>query len=463
MNESTDLIVIGAGPAGMAAAATAATLGLTVTVLDEQARCGGQIYRNISKNADKNQELLEILGTDYARGSALAKEFADSDIDYRPDTTVWQVGAGGSVSISRDGKAESIQGRHILVATGALERPVPVPGWTLPGVMSAGAAQTLLKGSAMVPSGRVVIAGSGPLLLLVAQQLAAAGAEVAALLETTKPGAYLAAAGTIFGALKAPEYLRKGLDMRGRVRATGMPWHTGIRGLAAEGEGRLERVSFDDAGKRRSIDADVLLLHEGVVPHVQITRQLGCDHEWVDDQRFWRPVLDDWGGTSIEGISVAGDGGGIGGAEAAAVAGRLAALEIAHRLEVLASGGRDARAQSWRAEWTRHMAIRPLLDRLFRPNPEILVPRDDATVICRCEEVTAGQLREGVALGATGPNQLKAYMRCGMGPCQGRLCGLTVAEVIAEARGKPVAEIGYYNIRPPIKPVTLGELAALDG
>jgi NADPH-dependent 2,4-dienoyl-CoA reductase/sulfur reductase-like enzyme len=463
MSEDTDLIVIGAGPAGMAAAATASTLGLAVTVLDEQARCGGQIYRNISENTGKNQKLLEVLGADYARGNALAKEFAASGVDYRPATTVWQVGADGAVSISCGGKAESIRGRHVLIATGALERPVPIPGWTLPGVMSAGAAQTLLKGSAMIPSGRVAIAGSGPLLLLVAQQLAAAGAEVAALLETTKPGAYLAASGAIFRALKAPEYLRKGLDMRGKVRAAGIPWHSGIRGLAAEGNGRLERVTFLDAGKRRSIEADVLLLHEGVVPHVQITRQLGCDHEWIDDQRFWRPVLDAWGATSVERISVAGDGGGIGGAEAATVAGRLAALGIANRLGVMSSGERDTRAQSWQAELSRHMAIRPLLDRLFRPNPEILVPRDDATVICRCEEVTAGQLREGVALGATGPNQLKAYMRCGMGPCQGRLCGLPVAEVIAAARGKPVSEIGYYNIRPPIKPITLGELAALDG
>ncbi len=463
MSDDTDLIVIGAGPAGMAAAATASTLGLTVTVLDEQARCGGQIYRNISENADKNLHLLEILGEDYGRGHVLAKEFAASSVDYRPGTTVWQVGADGAVSISCDGKASSIRGRHVLIATGALERPVPIPGWTLPGVMSAGAAQTVLKGSAMIPEGRVVIAGSGPLLLLVAQQLAAAGAELTALLETTKPGAYLGAFGAAIGALKAPEYLRKGLDMRSRVRATGMPWHTGIRGLAAEGDGRLERVTFLDAGKRRSIDADVLLLHEGVVPHVQITRQLGCDHEWVEDQRFWRPVLDAWGGTSVDGISVAGDGGGIGGAGAAAVAGRLAALGIAHRIGIMSSGERDTRAQSWQAERSRHLAVRPLLDRLFRPNPEILAPRDDATVICRCEEVTAGQLREGVKLGATGPNQLKAYMRCGMGPCQGRLCGLTVAEVIAGARGKPVAEIGYYNIRPPIKPVTLGELAALDG
>lgn len=463
MSADCDLVIIGAGPAGMAAAVTAKECGLAVTVLDEQPVAGGQIYRNISRNSDKHPELIAVLGPDYARGAALAQAFAGSGVDYRPATAVWQVQTDGAVSISRDGVAGNITGRHVLVATGALERPVPIPGWTLPGVMSAGAAQTMLKGSAMAPAGRVAVAGSGPLLLLVARQLADAGADIVALLETTKRRAYLAAAPALPRALKAPEYLTKGLAMRRRIRAAGIPWHTGVRGLAAEGGDRLERVAFASAGKRHTVDADMLLLHEGVVPHVQITRQVGCDHEWVEAQRCWRPVLDQWGGTSLDTISVAGDGGGIGGAEAADCAGRLAALRIAHGLGKLSEAARNDRARPHRRDRARHMAVRPLLDRLFRPNPEILVPADDATIVCRCEEVTAGQLREGVALGATGPNQLKAYMRCGMGPCQGRLCGLTVAEVIAKARGKPVAEVGYYRIRPPIKPVTLGELAALDG
>jgi bacterioferritin-associated ferredoxin len=110
-----------------------------------------------------------------------------------------------------------------------------------------------------------------------------------------------------------------------------------------------------------------------------------------------------------------------------------------------------------------HLAVRPLLDVLFRPSPEILNPPDAATIVCRCEEVTAGAIRDAVSLGATGPTQAKAYLRCGMGPCQGRLCGLTVSEIIAAATGKTVAETGYYHIRPPIKPVTLGELAGLEG
>jgi bacterioferritin-associated ferredoxin len=148
--------------------------------------------------------------------------------------------------------------------------------------------------------------------------------------------------------------------------------------------------------------------------------------------------------------------------EAAALAGGIAALAAAHALGQLSREERDAKAAPLRRELATHRAIRPLLDALFRPPREILAPPGVATVVCRCEEVTAGAIRDAVALGATGPNQMKAYLRCGMGPCQGRLCGLTVSEIMAEARGKSVAEIGYYRIRPPIKPVTLGELAGLD-
>ena len=462
MSPQTDLAVIGAGPAGLAAATLARELGLSVTVLDEQDEPGGQIYRNIGRNAANGAALNDILGPDYLRGAALVEAFNRAGADYWPGASVWQVDPDLTISLLRGGAASQLTARHILVATGALERPVPIPGWTLPGAMGAGAAQVMLKASGAVPEGRIVIAGSGPLLLLVGQQLIDAGARVTAVLETTRFTDYLSAAGALPKALTASEYLKKGRAMRRRIRDAGVPILSAIRGLAAEGGTRIKEVRFRHRGATRVLPVDTLLLHEGVVPNVQITRQLGCEHEWVAPQRYWRPVLDDWYRTGVSGVSVAGDSAGIFGAEPAALAGRIAALDAACTLDAIASEDRESRAAPIRQKLARHLAIRPLLDALFRPNPEILVPPDDKTVVCRCEEVTAGTIREGVALGGTGPNQLKAYMRCGMGPCQGRFCGLTVAEIIAEARGKPVTEIGYYHIRPPIKPVTLGELAAFD-
>jgi NADPH-dependent 2,4-dienoyl-CoA reductase/sulfur reductase-like enzyme len=462
MTEQYDLVVIGAGPAGMAGAATAAECGLSVLVLDEQPEPGGQIYRAIGRNTANGGKRTELLGPDYTRGVPLAQGLAAAGVTYRPNAAVWRVDPDGCVTFTEDGQARQVQGRRLLLTTGAMERPVPIPGWTLPGVVGAGGAQVLLKSAGLVPEGRVVLAGSGPLLLLVAQQLLDAGATVAAILETVRFSDYLAAAEHLPGALRAPEYLRKGLAMRRRIRAAGVPLVTSVGALAAEGDKALARVTYRRGGRDHTIEADALLLHEGVVPNVQITRQLDCAHRWVLPQRYWEPELDEWGNTSVEGVAVAGDTGGIAGAEAAEASGRIAALDAACRLDKIDRSERDARVRPWRRALRRHRAIRPLLDRLYRPKPERLVPRDDATVVCRCEEVTAGTVREGVALGATGPNQLKAYMRCGMGPCQGRMCGLTVAEIIADARGVAVPEIGYYRIRPPIKPVTLGELAAFD-
>ena len=359
-------------------------------------------------------------------------------------------------------QVESIKAKRILAATGAMERAVPIPGWTLPGVMGAGAAQTLLKSGAMTPTGPVVLAGGGPLLLLVAAQLLDAGAEVTAVLETTGIGDYLAAARHLPGALIAGSELRRGLALRRAIRARGVPITGGVRHLRAEGGEAVSRVIYDAGVGEQSIETATLLLHVGVVPNVQITRLLRCDHEWVTPQRYWRPVLDEWGASSLECLAVAGDGGEIFGAKSAEAAGRLAALDAGHRLGALSACERDAKARDWREMKRKNDALRPLLDKLFVPPDWVLSPPVAETVVCRCEEVTAGEIRDCVAMGAMGPNQMKAFLRCGMGPCQGRICGLNVVETIADARGMSPPEIGYYRIRPPIKPVTLGELAALD-
>ncbi len=458
MNDTVDFLIIGGGPAGLAAAVEADALGLSTLVLDEQSEPGGQIYRSIES---AHPDTAALLGDDYRHGATLAEAFRKSDAAYRPGASVWRVDEDGSVAYSQDGRGATATGNRILVATGAMERPAPIPGWTLPGVMTAGGAQVLLKSAGFVPSGRVVVAGCGPLALLITQQLVAAGADVAALLESTRFGDYLKAAPHLLGALRVRDYLQKGRKLRRDIRAAGVPIHSGVEKLQAIGDGHVRAVSFQRNGAQTEMPVDALLLHFGVAPTTQITRQVFCDHEWYEPQRYWRPVCDEWGAASQEKIAVAGDGGGIDGAIAAALTGRLAALDAACRKGAIDRAERDRRAAPIRRELERHQAIRPLLDALFPPPQEICAPADDATIVCRCEEISVGDIREAVALGAMGPNQLKAFTRCGMGPCQGRMCGLTVAELIAEARGETVEDVGYYRIRPPIKPVTLGELASM--
>jgi bacterioferritin-associated ferredoxin len=171
-------------------------------------------------------------------------------------------------------------------------------------------------------------------------------------------------------------------------------------------------------------------------------------------------VVDEWGRTSLPTVAVAGDAAGIAGAAAAVPSGRLAALDAAHLLGHIAEAERDRRAAPLRAELAREIAIRPFLDALYRPADPVLCPEDDI-IVCRCEEVTAGQIRRAVRLGAQGPNQVKAFIRCGMGPCQGRICGPVASAVIARARNVPIEEVGTFRPRAPYKPITLGALAGI--
>jgi NADPH-dependent 2,4-dienoyl-CoA reductase/sulfur reductase-like enzyme len=451
---TVEFAVIGAGPAGMAAAVLAAELGVETMLIDEQGSPGGQIYRAIERARPGAP-----LGLDYyLAGRGLAAALRSSPVDYRPGTTLWHIDADATLFVMREGRTETVAARRVLLATGALERPVPIPGWTLPGVMGAGAAQILLKSSDLVPEGRAVLAGQGPLLYLAATQLARAGAPPIALLETTPLENYREAARHLGSLWPGRRMLTKGLGLMLAVKRAGIPIRRGVRELQAIGRRRLERVAWEGG----DLTADHLFLHEGVIPNVQVSLALQLRHEWDDGQLCWRPSLDAWGRTSLPAIAVAGDGGGIAGAEAAVLSGRLAALDAASQLGHIGEAERDRRVAPIRAALDRERALRPFLDRLYRSARSVLVPVDDEVIACRCEEVSVGRIRSAARLGASGPNQLKAFTRCGMGPCQGRICGSVVAAVIAEVLGKPIGEIGTYRPRAPFKPITVGALADLD-
>ena len=452
-----DVIVIGAGPAGLSAALTAASLGLKTALIDEQPRPGGQIYRNV---AAADPKVAALLGPDYRHGQGLVNRLAGSGVDFMPGSLVWDVSPQLAVTVQRDGASTRLQCRELIIASGALERPSPVPGWTLPGVLNAGAAQIALKTAASIPNGPVVLAGAGPLLLLVACQLLQGGAQVAALIETSPRRNRAAALAHLLPALGYPAPLLKGARMIMQLRAARVPWFTAAEQLAIEGGERAASVSFVAGGRARRVAAAVVLLHHGVIPNTQLTRLLRVQHDWNEQQLAWQPRTGEWGETSARGIRIAGDGAAIDGALAAQASGALAALGAAHALGQLETGDRDRRALPWRSALRRQRLVRPFLDALYRPPEWINTPGDD-TIVCRCEEVTAGRVREMARLGCQGPNQTKFFSRCGMGPCQGRLCGSTVTQVLAQELGRTPAEVGAYRVRPPLKPVTLASLAAL--
>ncbi|MCZ0812442.1 MAG: NAD(P)/FAD-dependent oxidoreductase [Pseudomonadota bacterium] len=452
-----DLVIIGAGPAGMAAAVRAADLRLSVSILDEQLRAGGQIYRDVDRAAALRGD---ILGKDYAHGATLTAGLRRDAIDHLPGAVVWAIEEGFRISYSQDGQGAQIAASHVLLATGALERPMPLPGWTLPGVMTAGAGQILLKQSGVLARNAALV-GSGPLLYLIAAQMIRAGTPPAAMVETQGRGDIISAMRHLGGALRGWPYLLKGMMMLAEITRARVPRFTGAQGVAIEGDTKAEAVTFTSAGRSRRIVCDTVFLHHGVVPNTQAARSLGVGHSWSRAQKCFVPAVDEWGQSDIPGVFIAGDGAGIGGAKAAEHAGGLAALKIAEELGRLDPSGCMEQATPLRAALTRERAPRAFLDTAYPPCAEALAP-GDSTIVCRCEEITAGDIRRYASLGCLGPNQAKAFGRAGMGPCQGRFCGLTVSALLADANGRTPDETGHFRIRPPLKPVTLGELAAMD-
>jgi NADPH-dependent 2,4-dienoyl-CoA reductase/sulfur reductase-like enzyme len=472
---SPDLLIVGAGPAGLGAAVEASAHGLSVMLLDENPAPGGRIWQALEARGARD--------ADEAAALALIRRFRASPVQAHWNATVWAIEPDGQLFWSAPDGAHSLLARNILLATGTTERPLPIPGWTLPGVMTVGAAQIALKTGGLLPDGRTWLAGQGPLLLLYATQVLDAGGRIAGVIDLSDGFAPVRAL-KHFSLAAWPE-IRRGLAWRRRLSEAGVRWIAAseIRAgsepalapaapspvptteraegapstpdtvdpapavQAGPGRPRLRAVSFRDQHGWQTVDADLLLLHDGVLPSVQLTRALGCVHTWSNTQRCWRPLVDEWGRTSVPGILVAGDGAGIEGAVSAVLSGRITALGLV-----------DGDARALRAERARQSAARPLLDALFAPLPMRL---DDATLVCRCEEVTAGSVREAARAGCQGMNQLKAYTRCGMGPCQGRMCAPVAIEVLAEARGVDVSAIEPLRTRFPTKPVSVGALAGL--
>ncbi len=460
MSRRVDLLIVGAGPAGMSAAIIARRHGMDVLVVDEQIAPGGQIWRNV--DAVSATSLGAVLGKAYTEGADVVSRFRASGARYQPRTQVWQVETGPKAFVTCGGVATAIEAGCLLLATGAQERPVPFPGWTLPGVMTVGAAQIVLKASNQIPEGPVWIAGCGPLALIYAVQLLKSGGQIAGFLDTTPPGRVSSNISKWAKAtLNAPIDLMKGMSWMAALQRR-VPFVRHVTEIEAIGSEKIERLRYVTAsGESKVAAASLLLVHEGVVPTIHPTLALGCQHIWNSDQDSFAPELDTWGETSEPNVFVAGDGAGIGGAIAACLRGEIAALRIAAKAGHISDAKAATAAKPIRMRLKRALAPRAFLDSLYRPRPAVFMPTDTAAIACRCEEISVARILAQAGTGHPGPNQVKAFTRAGMGPCQGRQCNYTVAHVLAASEGRPVPDVGLYRVRPPIKPLTLDELSTL--
>lgn len=442
----------------MAAAITARRCGLEVVVLDDQPEPGGQIWRSVERTG----RFDNILGPAYVEGRAVTDEFRASRVSYLPGVQLWHLESGFRALVSRDCQAQVIEASTVILATGAQERPVPFPGWTLPGVLTVGAAQILLKTSGQIPTGPLWIAGSGPLPLLYAVQFLRAGGQLAGYLDTTPVGQWKSALRYLPGAFRSAGEVLKGIGWMGTLRASKAPLIWGVTEIEALGEDRIQALQYRTCDAVvRTVEAKTLLIHEGIVPSIHAPLAFDCSMTWNIEQECFMPVVDAWGESSRSNLFIAGDGAGIAGARAAQLRGELAALRIAAKLNRITEAAAATAAGPIRRRLNRELALRPFIDALFKPRPQVFAPKDQ-TIVCRCEEVTASRIRAAAAVGRPGPNQIKAATRAGMGPCQGRQCGYTVTRILAAVQSRTPSEIGFFHIRPPLKPVTLSEYASLN-
>ncbi len=436
----------------MAAACSARECGLEVVVLDDQTTPGGQLFRHIESPLAQTK----IDSKEYQQGLELINSFRGSGAWYYPKTIVWGI-ESHQVSCTVDGTPTIFQSLSIIIAPGAMERPVPFPGWTIPGVLGAGGAEIILRGNGTVTRNAedpVVLAGNGPLLLLLANHLLDSGAKIAAWLDTGSWSKRIRSLPRMFSALGDFPYLSKGMGMALKIVKNKIPIVSGIKNIEAVGEEHIKAVLYEAKGKKHEIKSSCLIRHEGIIPRIHIPNALEVELQWDQEQRYWYPITNQFGATSKDGIYLIGDAGHVDGGDASQLKGYLAGVDVARYLGIISLGEAAYRSKKVLQELKAIQRARSFLRYIFAPNPNIFqIP--DKTIVCRCEMVTAEEIRKAVKEGATNVNEVKLYTRCGMGPCQGRMCGPALAEITAGELSRSPSSVGTLQVRHPFRPVSL--------
>ncbi|GAA1789150.1 NAD(P)/FAD-dependent oxidoreductase [Luedemannella flava] len=437
-----DVAVVGAGPAGLAAAGAALAAGRTVALVDAGSRPGGQFWRHPEGRPPADRAYQELVGA-----------IDDGRLTRLVDAAVWFAEAGDDGFRLHTAKGV-VTAARVVIATGAYDRVVPFPGWDLPGVVTAGGAQALIKGSGVAVGRRVVVAGAGPFLLSVAAGLVKAGADVPVVVEAGDPRRYAARPGAL---LAAPGKLIEAARYAATFAARRVRYRTRHAVTAAHGTDAVEAVTISAldrdgnpvAGGERRVACDAVAVSYGFVPQLELALALGCGTR-VDVDGNLVLAVDDRQRTTVDGVYAAGEVTGVGGWALAVAEGRLAGASAA---------GAPAPARTPVARLRRFAAAMHRAHRVPGGWPRWV---SDATLVCRCEEVTAGAVRAAVTeLGATDARAVKLFARPGMGWCQGRMCGYATACLTAVACERPttMADLAAFAHRPVAQPVTLGELA----
>ena len=459
-----DVLVVGGGPAGLAAGAEAANGGLAVAIVDERPTFGGQIFKQ--PGVGFRITSARALGRDYERGRRLLDEAERSGAELLPRTSVVSVDGTVVVVVTEGEHARRLEARHLVVAAGAHDRPVVFPGWTLPGVITAGGAQSLVKTQRVLPGHAIVFAGSGPLALAFPAQLRGYGAQVTLVLEAGPPPGPADLIRLVRAARGNTALLRDAVGYRTRLLRERVPLRYRRIIVRAEGDGRVEQVVHAAAdvawrpvaGTEETVVADTLCVGYGFFPSVELLRLAGCDFTY--DENLGGPVAvrDEWMRTTIGSISAAGDGTGVAGSYVAIDEGRLAGLGALLELGAITDDVASSRAAAMRERLRRKEAFRRALSRLHAVGAGVYELGTPETVVCRCEEVLASEISEAVET-TRDVNLVKSLTRAGMGLCQGRTCGRQVAAMISRRHGARIADLPVSTPRAPLRPVPIAAVA----
>ena len=450
------ILIVGAGPAGLRAAEMLAEAGCSPILIDEAPRIGGQIYRQPPRVPGFTRTARELYGAAAERARDLFVTFdrIRHRIDYRPGSLVYDLIDDRAI-VAGEGKGEEIAFDALILATGAMDRIVPAPGWTLPGVYTLGGAQIALKHQGAAIGKRVAFVGLGPLLLLTAHQYAKAGVKPAAIVVPSRFRS-LAAAGPRLA--RMPRELMLGLFWLLDLKRRGVSVLFGHRLAQIMGEESVTGIAVKRRGQRREIACDAVALGYGLQSETQLADLAGVRFAFDPARRQWLPETDALGrANGRKDVYLAGDGAGMLGADAAEARGRLAAHAVLTDLDI---SHVTYRPQPDLEAVARATHLQAALRAAFDLPGNFLAAVSDETILCRCEQVQAGELRAIAGLmGARELNRAKSYSRVGMGRCQGRLCGHAAAEVMADKLGVSVDSVGRMRGQPPIKPVPVSTVA----
>ena len=461
--KEVDLVIVGAGPGGLGSAIEAAEAGVSVTLLDENPAPGGQIYRQPHNRIGVLRPWS--LGPDPERGRRLLAAFGTirSKVSHLENAVVWGIFEDRTVVFLREGVSHALRFRKLILSTGAYDRPVPFPGWTLPGVLTAGGAQVLVKSQRVLPGEKILLAGTGPLLMALACQIIQAGGRVSGILEAGRMQGWFDLG---LGFLAQPTLLLDAIRYLWSIRKAGVPLLQKRILVEARGNGRVEKAIVAEVdgnwrpkpGKEQAFSVDTVCLGYGFIPSVELTRLSGCTHRYEPLLGGWVPERDSLMETSVRGVYAVGDSAGIAGSLAAVEQGRIAGISAARSLGYLSAEEARRRMELPRKRLNRLLPLRRALERISVPRPGLHELAKDDTIVCRCEEITLREIKEAVEAGATDMSEVKRATRVGMGLCQGRMCAPALQEIVAKLRGLPPPSIGFLNPRPPVRPVPLSAL-----